>query len=86
MSVWTLCVHKKNLSLLLILDVRRSKQHFRVPSKFAMATGDSFSRIEILTGNPDGGEAPGLHIASGDVQNAFHNVGISDWRRPFFFA
>ena len=66
------CVYKKNLSLRIILDARRSNQHCRVPPKFPMATGESFSHMESRWS-----EAPALHIASGDVQNAFHHMGIS---------
>ena len=53
----------------LLLDTRRSDRHF---------TGDSFSRVEVLVANPDGSEAPALYIASGDVQNAFHHMGIPE--------
>ena len=49
-----------------------------------MATGESFSRVEILNGNPDGGVAPALHIASGEVQNTLHHMGIPEWLRPYF--
>ena len=59
-------------------------QHLRVPPKFFMAIGDSFSRVELATGNRDGGEAAALHIASGDVQNAFHHMGIPEWLRLYF--
>ena len=61
------CVCRKNLSLRLVLDARRSNQHCRVPPKFSMATGDSFSRVEFLIGNPHGGEALVLQIAPVDV-------------------
>ena len=44
LSVLNPCVFKKNLSLRLILDARRSNPHFRVPPKFPIATGD-FSRV-----------------------------------------
>ena len=71
------CVYKKNLSLRLILDTRRSNQRFRVPLQFSIATVDSFSRVELLNGTLDGGGAPALHIATGGVQNAFHH--IPDW-------
>ena len=67
------CVYKKNLSFRLIRDARRSHQHFKVPPKFPMATGDSSSRVQFLVGNPD---ENALHIASGDVQNAFHYIDI----------
>ena len=49
-----------------------------------VATGDSFSRVELLFGNPEEGEAPALHIASGDVRNAFHHMGIPERLRLFF--
>ena len=75
------CVYKKNLSLRLILDARRSNQHFRASPK---ATGDSFSRVELLIGNLEEGEALALHIASGDVRNAFHHMGMPERLRFFF--
>ena len=46
----------------LIFDARRSNQHFRVPPNFSMATEDSFSRVGLLVGKPDEGQAPALHI------------------------
>ena len=55
-------VRKKNLLLRLILETRRSNQHFRVHPKFQRATGDSFSRVELLIGKAVGGEAPVLHL------------------------
>ena len=45
----------------------------------------SFSRVKLHIGNPEGGGALALHIASGDVQNVFHHMGIAEWLRPFFF-
>ena len=77
-----LCVYKKNLSLRLILDARRLNQHFKVPPKFPAATGDAISRVDLLIGISD--ESAALHIASGDVQNAFHHMGIPEWLRPHF--
>ena len=49
-----------------------------------MANGDAFSRVELLVGSPDESAALALHIASGDVQNAFHQMGIPEWLRPYF--
>ena len=49
-----------------------------------MATGDSFSSVELSIGNPDEGEAPELHLASGYVQDSFHHMGIPEWLRPYF--
>ena len=48
---------------------------------FFMASGDAFSRVGLLFGSPDE-SAAALHIASGDVQNAFHHMGIPEWLRP----
>ena len=78
------CAYKKNLSLRLIWDTRRSNQHFRIHFDFSMATGDSFSRVELLNGNPDGSGALALHIASGDDQNACHYTDIPEWLRSSF--
>ena len=77
-------VYKKNLSLRFILDARRSNQHVKVPPKFSTATGDAFSRVELLLVSPDETAAPALHIASGDVENAFRHMGIPEWLRPHF--
>ena len=65
MSVWTLFVSSRRTCLLrLILDARRSNQHVRVPPKFRLATGTAYSsRVELLIGNPDGGEALALHTS-----------------------
>ena len=46
------CVYKKNLSPRFILQ----NQHFKVPQKFPMATGDAFSYVELLIGIPDESE------------------------------
>ena len=77
------CVYKKILSLRLISDARRSNQHFTVPPTFSMATGYAFSRVELLLGTPDEGEAPALHSAFSDVQDAFHHMDIHQWLRPY---
>ena len=84
MSGWTLlCLQELTLSLRLILDARRSNQHFRVRPKFPMATWDSFTLVELHIGNLDGSEAPALHIASGDVQYAFSSQGYSRMASTF---
>ena len=79
-----LFVFFSNLPLRLIVDARLSNQHFKVPPKYTMATGDAFSRVELLMERSDESAALALHIASGDVQNAFHHMAISDWLRPSF--
>ena len=48
---------------------------------FFMASGDAFSHVGLLFGSPDE-SAAALHIASGDVQNGFHHMGIPQWLRP----
>ena len=73
-------VSTRKTSLRLILDARRSNQHFKVPPKIP-----TFSHVELLFWKPDEGEAPALQIASGDVQNAFHHMGVSEWLRPYFY-
>ena len=50
-----------------------------------MLTGDAFSCVELLIGTPDEIAADALHIASGDVQNAFQHMGIHQWLRPYFY-
>ena len=62
-----LYVCKKNLSLRLILDARRSNQHFRVPPKFTMATGDVCRVSNFMWRIRMRVKAPALHIASCDV-------------------
>ena len=72
-----ICVYKKNLSLV--------KPTLQVTSKIPHGNwGCLFSRVKLFVGNPDDGEAPAPHIASGDVQNAFHHMGIPEWLRPYF--
>ena len=44
-----------------------------------------FSRVELHIGDPYEGEAPALHIASDDLQNVFHHMGIPEWLRPYFY-
>ena len=46
-----------------------------------MATGGGFSRAELLIGSLDESAALALHLASGDVQNAFHHMAIPEWLR-----
>ena len=48
---------------------------------FFMVSGDAFSHVGLLFGSPDE-SAAALHIASGDVQNGFHHMGIPQWLRP----
>ena len=72
------------MSLRFILDARRANQHFKVRPKFPMAIGDVFSRVELVVGNPDESAALAIHIASDDVQNAFHHMSIPEWFGPYF--
>ena len=78
------CVYKKNLSLRLHFGRQTVKPTFQGTSQIPHGNWDSFSRVELLIGNLYEGEALALHIASGDVQNAFHHVGIPEWLRSCF--
>ena len=46
--------------------------------------GVAASRVELLIGSPHESAALALHIASGNVQNAFHHMGIPECLRPYF--
>ncbi|OLP89811.1 hypothetical protein AK812_SmicGene28692 [Symbiodinium microadriaticum] len=70
-------VRKKNGKLRMIIDARRSNQHFRDPDHVQLCTGDTLSRFEI-----DGEED--LTICQADLKDAFYHLSLPESLRKYF--
>ena len=70
-------VRKKNGSLRLVVDARRSNRRFRKPPGVAMATPESFARMET-TGRDD------VFVATTDVKDCFHRLRITSEFGKYF--
>ena len=62
-------VYKKNKTLRMICDARRSNARFQEPPSVKLATGDSLSRPQVPPGDT-------LYVASLDLKDYFHTLRI----------
>ena len=73
-------VTKKNGSLRLIADCRRTNRLFREPPTMQLLTGEGFSKIEVGEELQD----VTLKMGTGDVANCFHLFQLRGWLRHYF--
>ena len=86
MFVWTLLCLQAELVSAPHCGRQAAKTTFQGTSQIHHGNWHSSSRVELLIGNPNHGEALALHIASGGVQNAFHHMGNPERLRPYLSA
>ncbi|CAK0803561.1 unnamed protein product [Prorocentrum cordatum] len=70
-------VPKKDSSLRLIFDTRRSNAHFQDPPYTLLASGEALANLEVDA-------AEGVAVASGDVECCFYQYELPSWARAFF--
>ncbi|CAK0875218.1 unnamed protein product, partial [Prorocentrum cordatum] len=70
-------VKKKDSSIRIVIDCRRSNQHFRAAPKVHLFSGSSFGEVEVSAHQQ-------LWCAGGDVQNAFYQHQLPCWLQPYF--
>ncbi|CAK0911836.1 unnamed protein product, partial [Prorocentrum cordatum] len=70
-------VPKKDSSLRLIFDTRRSNAHFQDPPYTLLASGEALANLEVDA-------AEGVAVASGDVECCFYQYELPAWARAFF--
>ncbi|CAK0855451.1 unnamed protein product, partial [Prorocentrum cordatum] len=70
-------VKKKDGEIRIVVDCRRSNQHFVDAPKVHLFSGSSFAEVEV----PEGRQ---LFYAGGDVQNAFYQHRMPAWLQPYF--
>ncbi|CAK0852117.1 unnamed protein product [Prorocentrum cordatum] len=70
-------VPKKDSSLRLIFDTRRSNVHFQDPPYTLLASGEALANLEVDA-------AGGIAVASGDVECCFYQYELPSWARAFF--
>ncbi|CAK0823013.1 unnamed protein product, partial [Prorocentrum cordatum] len=70
-------VPKKDSSLRLIFDTRRSNAHFQDPPYTLLASGEALANLDVDA-------AGGIAVASGDVECCFYQYELPPWARAFF--
>ncbi|CAK0894060.1 unnamed protein product, partial [Prorocentrum cordatum] len=70
-------VKKKDSSIRIVIDCRRSNQHFRAAPKVHLFSGSSFGEVEVSAHQQ-------MWYAGGDVQNAFYQHQFPCWLQPYF--
>ena len=76
-SIALFFVTKKNGSLRMIVDARRSNCHFREPDHVSLCTGEGLAHIEVEKGEE-------LQICSADLKDAFYHLELPSALRPYF--
>ena len=77
-QVGAFTVWKKNGKQRLVIDARLANMHFEQPEEVALATGSSFSLLEV-----DGGGPP-LEVGGVDIADAFYHIELVEELRGHF--
>ena len=75
--VGAFAVAKKNGKQRLVIDARLANMHFEKPEKVRLATGSTFSRLEV-------DEGPPIEVGGVDIADAFYNIALPLPLRKFF--
>ncbi len=76
-KVGAFTVWKKNGKQRLVIDARLANMHFEVPEKVKLATGSTFSRIEV-------DEGPEVEVGGVDIADAFYHIELIPQLRSYF--
>lgn len=76
-QVGAFAVWKKSGKQRLVIDARLANMHFEKPEKVQLATGSTFSRVEV-------GPGPEVEVGEVDISDAFYHIELMPCLRPYF--